>query len=81
MPLPKYISGTILINGWEFHYSDLEYVVGPHITHVDDAKTFPPERKGCLDKDVLRKLGLTKHRMVFQGDLFLYQILLPICDV
>ena len=30
---------------------------------------------------MLRKLGLTKHRMVVQDALFLYQLLLLICDV
>ena len=48
---------------------------------MDDAKQFPPERKGCIDKYVLRKLGLTKHSMVVQDALFFYHILLPIFDV
>ena len=48
---------------------------------MDDAKTFLPERKGCLDKYVLQDLGLTKHRMVVQDALFFYHILLTICDV
>ena len=48
---------------------------------MDDAGQLPPERKGCLDKDMLRKLGLTKHRMSVQYVLFFYQILLPACDV
>ena len=48
---------------------------------MDDAKQFLPERKGCLDKDALQKLGITKHRMAVQYVLFFYQILLPACDV
>ena len=48
---------------------------------MDYAEQFPPERKGCLEKYVLRKLGLTKHRMVVQNYLFLYHILPRICDV
>ena len=53
MPLPQESSGTRLINGWEFHYNDWDDGVVPHRTPVDDAKQFLPERKGCLDKDVL----------------------------
>ena len=48
---------------------------------MDDARQFPPERKGYLDKDALRKLGITKNRMVVKDALFFYQILPPVCDV
>ena len=48
---------------------------------MDDAKQFPLERKLCLDKDVLRKFVIAKHRMVVQDYLFFYHLLLPICDV
>ena len=81
MPLPQDSSGTILINEWEFHYSDWDDVVVPHITPVDDVEQFPPKCKGCIDRDVLRKLGITKHRMVVQDALLFYQRLLPIFDV
>ena len=81
MPLPQDSSGTGKINGWEFYYNDWDCGVGPHRTPVDDAEQSPPEHKVCLDKDVLRKLGLTKHRMVVQDSLFFYHILLLICDV
>ena len=81
MLLPQESSGTRIINGWEFHYNDWDDGVVPHRTPVEYAKEFPPEHKGCLEKDVLRDLGLTKHRMVVQDDIFFYQILLPICDV
>ena len=80
MPLPQDISGTRQINGWESHYYDWDDVVGPHRNPVYDSKKFPPERKVYLDKDVLRKLGLTKHKMVVQDALFFYQILPSICD-
>ena len=81
MQLPQDSSGTIQINWWEFHYTDWYGGVGTHINPVGAAEQFPPERKGCHDKDVLRNLGITKHRMVVQYYLFFYQILLPICDV
>ena len=81
MPLPQHSSGTRRINGWEVHYNDWDDGVGPHRTPVDDDKQLPPDRKGCLDKDVLQKLGLTKHRMVVKDSIFFCKLLLPICDV
>ena len=48
---------------------------------MDDAKKCPHESKGCLDKDVLRKSGLTKHRMVVQDPILFYQLIVPVCDV
>ena len=81
MPIPQDSSVKRQINGWEFHYNDWDGGAGTHTTPVDDAKTFPPECKRFLDRDVLRKLGLTKHRMVVQDALFFYQLLIPICDV
>ena len=80
IPLSQDSSGTRKINGCEFHYNDWYDGVGPHRTPMDDTKQFPPEHKGCLEKDVLRNLGLTKHMMVVQDDLFFSLILLPICD-
>ena len=46
-----------------------------------DAEKFPPEHKVCLDKDVMRELGLTKHRMVVKDAIFFCKLSLPICDV
>ena len=71
MPLPKNSSGTRRINRWEFNYNDWDDGVVPHRTPVDDAEQFPPERKGFLDKEVLRKLGITKHRMFAQYSLLI----------
>ena len=63
-------SGTIRVNGWEFYYNDWDDEFGEHRTPMDDDEKFPPERKGYLDKYVLMKLDLTKHRMVVQDALF-----------
>ena len=41
---------------------------------------FPASRKGCLDKETLLKLGLTKKRMMEEDYLFFYQLLLPFCN-
>ena len=41
---------------------------------------FPTDRKGRLDKDLLKKMGLTKERMQNGDALFFYQLLFPICN-
>ena len=41
---------------------------------------FPPDRQVQLDVNYLKKMGLTKKRMVECDDLFFYQLLLPIVD-
>ena len=41
---------------------------------------FPKEMDGCLDSDILKKLGLTKSRMEKRDALFFYQLILPICN-
>jgi len=41
---------------------------------------FPPDRQVQLDINYLKKMGLTKQRMVECDALFFYQLLLPICD-
>ena len=42
---------------------------------------FPKERDGCLDGNLLTKLGLTRDRMIRGDALFFYQLLLPICEL
>jgi len=41
---------------------------------------FPPDRQVQLDINYLKKMGLTRQRMVECDTLFFYQLLLPICD-
>ena len=41
---------------------------------------FPPEHRGCLDKDMPTKLGLDLKRMLDEDALFVYQLLLSICN-
>jgi hypothetical protein len=41
---------------------------------------FPDARKGQLDTQLLKKLGLSQTRMQSKDALFFYQLLLPICD-
>ena len=42
---------------------------------------FPESRLGCLDAEVLKKLGLTSSIMKTNDFLFFFQLILPICDV
>jgi hypothetical protein len=41
---------------------------------------FPKFWKGCWDKDVLERIGLTEERIQKHDALFFYQLLLPICN-
>ena len=41
---------------------------------------FPPDRQVHLDINYLKKMGLTRQRMIECDALFFYQLLLPICD-
>jgi hypothetical protein len=49
-------------------------------TAASKEKMFPKERKGSLDKDKLKALGLTKQRMIDTDATFFYQLILPFCD-
>jgi hypothetical protein len=84
-PVPADGHGKRVWKDWEFHYKgwygpdDVPYRSGA--TRSDP---FPANRKGCMDKEKLTKLGLTKERMDC-GDgrpdaLFWYQLILPMCD-
>ena len=48
--------------------------------HADSDNLFPDERRGCLDAELLKKMGLTKERMEEGDALFFYQLLLPMCN-
>lgn len=91
-PVPANADGKRIINGWEFHYGgDWKNIVDdsadPNSRLYRDGATrdnmFPRCRSGSLDQNVLRRLGLTKDRMVESSDgapdaLFFYQLILPI---
>ena len=86
-PCPKKESdGTREHNGWTFHYEpwrlNPEHAAGP-FPFRSGARTenlFPASRQGCLDTEVLKKLGLTKKRMVDHDALFWFQLILPLHD-
>jgi hypothetical protein len=71
VPVPA-VEDRRVVNGWEFYYEGWEVDLGG--THRDGATSenpFPECRKGHLDHDLLKKLGLTKQRTMKGGCLFL----------
>ena len=81
-PLPKDAEGKRTSAGWELHYDGWNT---DRASLPRDGATvnnlFPEERRGCLDIEVLKNLGLTKERIQGVPDsLFFLQLILPICD-
>lgn len=76
-------TGKREINGYEFFYNGWTHPF-PDETNTRIGATkqnlFPEDRDVQLDKDYLRKMGLTKKRMEDCDALFFYQLLLPIVD-
>ena len=76
------VTGERKINGYEFFYTGWKQPIDDPSFYRDGAtrgNMFPPDRKGRLDKDLLKKMGLTKERMQNGDALFFYQFLFPIC--
>jgi hypothetical protein len=85
-PVPVDGQGKRVVDGWEFHYdkwnSD-ETSEAPNFKNRSGATStdpFPDNRKGRLDYELLKKLKLTKKRIVEGDALFFLQLLLPIGD-
>ena len=84
-PVPINADGKRVVDGWEFHY---EKWVNTSSTHgntkyrsgATNTNPFPDNRKGRLDYDLLKRLKLTKKRLVEGDSLFFLQLLLPIGD-
>ena len=79
-PVEVNSDGSRTCGAWTFHYKGWENETEYKRTGVNDDDLFPAYRKGCLDKEMLEKLGLTKEKMQMGDALFFYQLLLPICD-
>jgi hypothetical protein len=83
--LPTGASPVPLVNNkrelddWEFHYKGW---TGTNNVRNGASREdiFPECRKGCLDRAVLERMGMTPERMQNHDALFFYQLLLPICD-
>ena len=87
IPFPKNEDGMRVCDGWEFHYNGWKNPDGSnqHRRGATTSNMFPDDTKGCLDADILTKLGLNEKRMGKTDDqetdaLFFHQLILPICD-
>ena len=78
--VPKNVNGKREINGWQFYYQGWKNEAMPYRHGATTSNMFPKEMEGCLDADILRKLGLTKGRIEMRDSLFFYQLILPICN-
>ena len=77
IPVPKNEEGTREVDGWKFHYQGWKGSKNIWRDGANSANPYPENRKGRLDYDLLKKMGLTKQRIV-QGDaLFFKQLLQP----
>ena len=68
---------------WEFHYKGWKQSNdNPSFVRQGASKDnmFPSDRKAQLDGDLLKKMGLTKKRMVDGDALFFYQLIVPMID-
>jgi hypothetical protein len=86
-PVPSNPEGKRVVNGWEFHYekwnSPDQASDSPNFKSRSGATStnpFPDNRKGRLDYELLKKMKLTKRRIVEGDALFFLQLLLPIGD-
>ena len=68
------------VGDWNFFYNGWESKVNIGRKCKSSKELFPTERYGCLDGELLKKVGLTKERMTSGDALFFYQLLLPICN-
>ena len=68
---------------WDFHYNGWKSKNPTNRTGAGKfvySEMFPKNRKGSLDVDVLKSLGLKKKTIEEKDCLFFYQLLLPFCD-
>jgi hypothetical protein len=79
-PVPKNIEGERKLGEWTFHYNGWSNPDKPYRHGATNTNMFPKEMNGCLDANVLKKLGLTKKGMTKCDALFFYQLILPLCD-
>ena len=73
--IPRNAAGVRKVNGWTFHDQGRHH-------HLDNGdfwrknatrdNIFPPDRKSKLDAELLKKMGLTRERMVSKDALFFF---------
>jgi hypothetical protein len=67
--------------GWDFHYQKWENEEGPMFrSGATCTNPFTDSRKGHLDYELLKTMGLTKERLLTHDCFFFWQLLFPICD-
>ena len=77
--VPAGADGKRTVAGWDVQYNNwTTSSSSPHRHGAGKDNLIPDERKGCLDKEVLTKMGLTKKRLEEEDFLFLHQLILPI---
>lgn len=79
-PVPKNTDGNRIMDGWHFHYNGCTSSELTSRSGATSTNLFPDERKGRLDYDLLKKMGLTKTRLLQNDALFFKQLLHPMCD-
>ncbi len=81
MPVPKNKLGQRKVGDWEFFYKGWSNPNAPYRRGATTANLFPQETEGNLCAMTLKKLGLTRSKMVDTDALFFLQLILPICKV
>lgn len=83
-PVPQ-TNGRRTAGGYDFFYTGWQKEIPDIRSGATRDNMWPDSRKGCLDKNILSRLGLTPERMEesdFQPDaLFFHQLILPIHNV
>ena len=69
-PVPKNKGGTREVDGWQFHYQGWKGSKNIWRDGANSANPYPENRKGRLDYDLLKKMGLTKERIMEGNALF-----------
>lgn len=79
-PVPAGRDSKRVVNGWEFHYNEWKLEDAPYRNGATKTNPFPTKRKGRLDYQLLKRLGLTKSRILKNDCLFFLQLVLPFCN-
>ena len=74
--VPTNSDGKRRHDGYTFHYSNVVKTESPGLPFATHDDPFPKCREGCLDKDMLTKLGLTERRMR-EKDAFFFPMCVP----
>ena len=83
IPVPKNSEGKRVNKGYEFHYGKWKHPLDDPTFYREGAtkkNLFPPDRRCELDVELLKKMGLTRQRMLDGDALFFQQLLTPLCD-